>query len=180
MKAVSCRFFAAITGALMFLGATGAAHAVVIDFNGEIPGSRPNGFSPLGFPGVTFTDSVPGSLGVDLLIGDFGNQGDGIALAVPSDSDGSGLIIDFAFDITTISLDFGNDDPAHTVAGDLALLRVFHNGNFVDQDTVLLNRNDMMDQTITVSASMIDRVFFAYVDPSLVRMTGTQASLGSC
>lgn len=168
MKAVSCRYFAAVAGALMFLGVAGAAHALVIDFSGETPGSRPNGFSPVGFPDVSFTDSV----GADLVIEDSGVQSDGIGLVVNSDTDGGGLFIDFAIDITSIALDFGNDDPDFTNPGDLALLQVFHDGNFIAGTTVVLNRDDIMNQRISLFAPLIDRAFFAYVDPNLVPLTG--------
>jgi hypothetical protein len=177
MKAIIRRSFTVATAALMFLGISVAAHAVVIDFSGETPGSRANGFAPLGFPGVTFTDSVPGSLGTGLSVDDFGAASAGIGLGVSSDTDGSGLFIDFAFDINSISLDFGNDDPAFTDQGDLALLRVFHNGGIVAQTTVALNRDDILNQTITLSAPLIDRVFFAYVDPTLSLFTGTAGAL---
>jgi hypothetical protein len=50
-----------------------------------------------------------------------------------------------------ISVDFGNDDPAFSNPGDEAVLTVFDGATQVGQVSVVMNRNDTMDQTISIS-----------------------------
>lgn len=111
------------------------------------------------------------------MIDDFGAASDGNALAVMSDTDGSGLFIDFAFDIDSISLEFGNDDPSFTDLGDLALLRVFHGASPIAEMTVGLVADNIMNQSIGYSGQSFDRVFFAYVGPNLQPFTGSVGAL---
>ena len=134
-----------------------AAQAVVIDFESDAPGSVANGFASAGSPFVQFSDSM----GSDLEIGDFGSQGDGQSLAVLSD-DASELVIDLNYIATSISLDFGNDDPGYSNPGDTAVLTVFLAGVQVGQSVVVLNRDDIMNQTISVSGVKFDRATFIF------------------
>ncbi|QUM75793.1 PEP-CTERM sorting domain-containing protein [Moritella sp. 24] len=144
------------------------ASAVLINFEADTAGAKANGFSPVGDPLVTFTDNV----GSGLQIGNFGVQGNGNALAVFSDGDGSGVFINFASDIMNLSLSFGNDDPNYSNPGDLAWLDLYKNGSLVGHTDVLLNRDDIMNQTIGFNGLNFDQAFFAYTDGSGNPFTG--------
>lgn len=139
------------------------AGAQFIDFEADTTGSKPNGFTSTGFPGVSFSDS----LGADLEINNFGTQGNGQSLAVNGD-DASQLIFNFTAPVTLLRLAFGNDDPSYSAAGDLAILTGFLSGVQVIQDTLLLNRNDIMDQIVTITGVSFDSASFYYGNPALV------------
>jgi hypothetical protein len=114
---------------------------------------------------------------LDAEIGDFGIESDGQALkSVFFDGrviSNSGITIittpepDFRGLITSISFDFGNDDPNLTSPGDLAVLRLALAGDIVGQVTKELNRDDAMNQTIEFSGTEFARIEFAYTDASL-------------
>ena len=132
--------------------------AELIDFESDAPGAKANGFQSVDSANATFTDS----LGADLCVEDFGSQSDGQALAGLWDDQGF-LIIDFAVPMRSISLDFGNDDPCCSNPGDEAEIRAFLDANPVGSSQVVMNRNDIMDQTITFSDACFDQVEFQYV-----------------
>jgi hypothetical protein len=148
-----------------FLGFGGNALAglVTIDFEGEATGSKPNGYTVAGAPGVHFSDTV----GAGLFVANYGAQGQGQSLGVNSDSDGGGLRIDLDFVADFISLDFGNDDPGWSVASDIAYLELFLNDVSMGATSVLFNRDDIMNQTISMAGIEFDSAFFVYTDPDL-------------
>lgn len=154
LKSVSICFAAVVA-----VGALGAAHATTIDFEAGPFGAQPNGFSATGFPGVTFTDTI----GADLEVDDFGDQGDGQSLAVNSD-DPSALLINFATPAINLSMDFGNDDPNFASRGDVALLTLFLGGTQVGQTSVVMNLDDIMNQSISLSGIQFDSATFVYAD----------------
>lgn len=125
-----------------------AAAGIVVDFENDPTGSVPNGFVSADSPLVSFSDT----LGADLFIDDFNNQGDGQSLAVFGD-DESALEMNFFEPMKSLSLDFGNDDPEFSSSGDTAELTLFLGGNQVGFVSVLLNRDDIMNQTISFTAS---------------------------
>ncbi|TGD74739.1 hypothetical protein E4634_05945 [Mangrovimicrobium sediminis] len=145
--------FAAISSQAM-------AAQVTIDFESDAIGSIANGSSSVDAPDVTFTDTS----GSDLFIDDYGVQSDGQALLV-DDDDPSALQIDFASPTDFLSIDFGNDDACCSDAGDVALLTLTLGGSPVDQVSVVLNRDDLMNQTISYSGELFDRAVFVYADP---------------
>ena len=107
------------------VGGLASANAVTIDFESDSSGSRANGFSSSGYPGVTFSDTV----GSGLEVGNYGNQGLSQSLLVRDDADGSKLQINFASPVNFLSLAFGNDDPGWANTSDRAWLQVFFGGN---------------------------------------------------
>lgn len=143
--------------------ASSYAAPIVIDFEAGPFGTQPNGFSATGFPGVTFSDT----LGADLQVGFSGFQECGLTncLAVFAD-DTSGLRIDFAAPANYLSLDFGNDNPGFVFTGDLGLLTVFLAGTQVGQASTLLNIDDIMNQSVSISGVTFDSATFFYTDPS--------------
>ena len=161
----------AVTAAVVALAGTGlvsprAASAapppltpLVVNFTGDIEGARPNGFSSVGVPQITFRDTVASGLSV----GDFGTRSHGNAIA------GSGptaaLEISLSAPTNALSIAFGNDDPALSNTSDLAQLTLFNGLTQVGQNVVNLNANNAMDQTInTTGEALFNRATFQYVD----------------
>jgi hypothetical protein len=136
----------------------GAAQADIINFEGDASGAKPNGWSSNDSPLVHFSDSNGNGLDLE----DWGEQGLGKSLLVGDDWDGSGLVMDFDVQVNALSLAFGNDDAGWTNAGDQAILTAFLHGTQVGQETVVMNRNDVMDQIISISGIEFDSATFYY------------------
>ena len=149
---------------LVFAGLVGVAHADFIDFESDPLGSVPNGWTSVDSALVHFTDSN----GADNLLADYGHQSFGQALGTLDDWDDSWLIMDFDVPVLELSLWFGNDDPVFSNPGDMAVLTAFSGAVQVGQTTVVMNRNDDMDQTIGISGVTFDSATFYYaVDPNV-------------
>lgn len=151
------RYLAAACAAVCFSTFTRAA---IIDFEADTPDYQPNGFSSSGHPNVTFTDTV----GAGLRISNFGSQGIGQSLAVEGDNDGSKLQIDFSPSVSYLSLAFGNDDPAYSNPTDLAWLEIWNGSSLVTTISMSMNRDDIMNQSISYSGGPFNRAFFWYGD----------------
>ncbi len=149
--------FSAAVLALFAMQTSANASLEMINFESDSTGFVPNGFVSNDSSLVSFTDSM----GAELEISNFGNQSDGNALAVRGD-DSSFLIMDFTTLVESLSLDFGNDDPGFSNAGDNAVLTLFNGATQVGQVSVEMNRNDLMDQTISFSGAQFDRAEFLY------------------
>jgi len=128
-----------------------------IDFESDTDGAKPNGWQSADSMVTFFTDSD----GADLYVDDYGDQSDGQALAVNHD-DPSYLIMDFTVPMQSISLDFGNDDPGWVHAGEEAVLTLYYMGTQVGEERVVMNINDLMDQTISFSGAIFDSATFYY------------------
>jgi hypothetical protein len=151
------RVLAVAAGAVLVAGATllggspaGAIGApkpdIVIDFEQDTTGAKPNGFTSVDSAQVHFEDTI----GANLSVTNFTTgKSDGNALISPGTADSSGIRIQLDRPTTRISMAFGNDDPAFTSAGDEVLMRTFRGGTFVGEARVVMNRNDLMDQTIS-------------------------------
>jgi Tfp pilus assembly protein FimT len=144
-------FITMVAAALSFFSM--AAHATVITFDDQIVEAKANGYT---VSGVAFFDTV----GADLVVIDLGSGNNGLAVFI---DDASFLAMSFQTTNNSLSLLFGNDDEAATVDGDLALLRLFLNGNQVGQASVALNRNGLLDQTIALAGIDFDEALFGYV-----------------
>ncbi len=154
--------------ALAMLSFAAAASADPIDFENDAPGDKPNGFTSFDSGIVHFYDTN----GDDLYLADYGHQSDGQALGVNYDGDGSMLRMDFDLDMGALSFQFGNDDAGWTYPGDLAILKLYNNGVFVGMATVVINRDDYMNQTIGWTGPNFDQAFFYYGDPEFQPYTG--------
>jgi len=155
--------------AAALLGAALPAHAatIVLDFEEEAVGGRENGYVSAECGCVAFSHSFLISDPSDpfLHVGDFGVQSDGSALLVGQDDDGGGLVLDFLAPVVGLSLDFGNDDEAFTDEGDEAVLQAFSGATLLGEARVVLNRNDVMDQSIALAGlGAFDRATFRYTD----------------
>lgn len=153
---------------LSALALGGISEAAIIDFEADAPGYYPNGFSPVGHPLVKFTDTS----GAQLVIDNWGSQGNGLSLAIEGDSDGSRLQIDFVVPVSSLSLSFGNDDPGWAVSTDLAWLEIWSGGTLIGTVSSTLNLDDDMNQSIGFSGGPFDRAFFWYGDGSGNPYTG--------
>jgi hypothetical protein len=131
-----------------------AAQATVITFDGQIVEAKPNGYT---VSGVTFVDTI----GEDLVVTDQG--GGNHALAVLID-DESFLGMIFPSISNSLSLMFGNDNPQFSKAGDIALLMLYLDGQKVGQTSVALNRNNLLDQTISLAGINFDVALFGYAN----------------
>lgn len=151
-------------GATLFAASSYAA-PIVIDFEADTTGAKPNGFSAAGFPGVTFSDTLGAGLqvftGLPVECGNAANK----CLTVFSD-DTSGLRINFAASVNMLALDFGNDQNGFVLAGDLGLLTVFLGGIQVGQASTVVNLDDIMNQSVGISGVTFDSATFFYTDPS--------------
>lgn len=173
MNTSSCRFSALIAVLGLGLWSTAWGVPIEVDFEADVSGPVANGFSPAGIAGLTLFDTV----GDELEIGDFGAQSDGQALGVGLDQDGSGLLLLFAESIDLLALEFGNDAPISTNAGDLAWLTLFSGaGNPIADISIELNRDDALNQVISfgeVGGSVLfDRAEFAFTNADGSRFSG--------
>ena len=140
--------------AAMLVAAAASTQAAVVDFTGETTGGKANGYT---VGGIAFTDT----LGANLSVGDFGVQSHGNALAVSGD-DASKLAMSFAT-ATSLSMEFGNDDPRFSSAGDRAWLQAYLGSTLVGTSFVTMNRDDIMNQTISISGvGTFDNAVFFY------------------
>lgn len=147
------------TTAALAVALSGAAHATTIDFESDAVGPVNNGFVSVDSDIASFSDTS----GADLQLADFGVQSDGRGLAVFDDDD-SQLQIDFTRGVRDLKLTFGNDDPSATTEPLLAVFRGFFNGQFVAQSTVVANRDDVANQTITLGETKVDQAIFWYAN----------------
>ena len=143
--------------AALFLISPFAANAGVIDFEADA-GSLGNGDAAVGHPDVEFTDTD----GSDLRVDDFVAQSDGQGLGVFGD-DASMLQMDFLIDMAFLSVEFGNDDPGFSSPGDRAWLEIFMDSISVGITSVIMNRDDLLNQAISL-AGVFDQAFFWYGD----------------
>jgi len=143
---------------LLFAGAASSATTVTFE-------SDPLGFAGINFHSVDstqlrFSPSPGGDLQVMPEVGSnefLGTRG----LAVFGTPDVS-LVMEFSTPATSLQLAFGNDDFFSTREGDEAILVAFLGSAGVGAASVLLNRNDLIDQTISISGLVFDRAVFFY------------------
>jgi len=153
-----------VGGAAALLLST-SANAALVDFESTPTGTLAEG-TDVG--GIVFTSD----LGSGLSIGDFGGQSDGRALASFNDTNGNFIRGTIAGSVNFLSIDFGNDDPGFSNPGDLATLQLFSGASLLSTVNVLLNRDDLMNQTITYNGAFFDNFSFAYTDAAGNPFTG--------
>jgi hypothetical protein len=153
-----------LASAVLAAALAAPASAQVIDFESTPVGVLAEGTT---IGGITFTSAT----GSYLYVGSFA-EGDGRSLGVWDDGNGNYLRGAIAGGSNFLSLDFGNDDPGYTTLTDLATLRVFSGATLVDTVTMALNRDDLMNQTISYSGSFFDNFEFAYTNAAGAPFTG--------
>ena len=158
---MSAKSYRTVTACLLFLGilcmSQASAKADTITFENDPLGLMPNGFQSVQSTLVRFSASGEGAVVVSENFGEFiGTRG----LAVSGTP--VHLIMDFVVPVNSLSLWFGNDDPFITSPGDTAILQLFMDGVLVGQTSVLMNRNDVMDQQISFSVTQFNRATFQF------------------
>ena len=126
-----------------------------IDFESDTVGSVANGFESADSPIVTFTDTI----GSDLRVTDFSsNKDDGKSLGIFPD-DESSLRMDFDAIVSTLTLDYGNDDP--TRAPVFARLRGFRDGVMTREVISPTLSDNAMNESVSI-AGAFDAIEFKY------------------
>jgi hypothetical protein len=148
---------AAVCGFLLAFGASIQAAPILIDFESDTIGGKANGFTSADSSLLHFTDSS----GAGLRVSSLGECNNTQCLETQPD-DGGFLIMDFDITVSSLMLDFGNDQPFGTNIVQDAVLTVFLNNVQVGQSVVAVNNNDLMDQSIMVSGVAFDRAEFLY------------------
>ena len=128
---------------IIFGFASSFVKADTIDFESDTSGLKASGFESVQSNLVRFSDST----GADMLLDNFAPQSIGNGLRLFSFQTSS-FVLDFSVNISSLSLDFGNDDPCCMLPGGSAFLEVFLNNTLVGSSRVFANLNDIMDQTI--------------------------------
>lgn len=146
-----------------------AATFVTIDFEEDAAGVQAEGYSSSDYADLDFfTD-----LGAGIEVGNYSPQSDGQGMLVRNDTNGNFLVGVFNDGPHSfLSLDFGNDDPFFTIPGQRAVLTVYMGAALVGQTFVVMNRNDIMDQTIGFNFGPFDNFTFAYTDAAGNPFTG--------
>ncbi|HET6893118.1 MAG TPA: PEP-CTERM sorting domain-containing protein [Pyrinomonadaceae bacterium] len=83
--------------------------------------------------------------------------------------DERGIFMDFDVPVTSLSLWFGNDHFGDTFEGDTAILQTFLDGVFVGETTVLLNRDDIINQQILFAGAVFNRATFTFSNTDIVK-----------
>jgi hypothetical protein len=145
---------ATIAAALAFSAVS--AHAGFIDFEADTLGAKANGFTSASDAGVHFTDTIGTNLQVqpDQVVGN--------RLLYAFNDDASRILINFDSAMNSLSLFFGNDDFCCTAVGDRAWLELFSSATSVGLFSVVMNRNDLTDQSISGNAASFDSAIFWY------------------
>ena len=135
----------------------GIASADFIDFENDAAISVSNGFVSADSANVSFSDT----LGADLSFADYGTQGDGNSLGIFGD-DASRLLMSFSGNISSLSLDFGNDDGIFTGGVPIfAYLRGLLGGVETGIVSLAANNDDLMNQSISINGNF-DQIEFYY------------------
>jgi hypothetical protein len=151
-----------ILTAACFAAGTGVmAQTVLLNFESESAGIKPNGYSPAGHPDVKFYDTV----GADLTVNKYTGKGIGNrTLAVFFDEDGSKLRIDFAKPMSALSFYFGNDDTTtgRLASSDRAWLEIWNGTTMIARLSMALNLDKAANQVFSYSGSPFTQAYFWY------------------
>ncbi len=138
---------------VVLIAASTASAALLVDFDNDPTFvNLPNGFTSVDSSQIHFSDTDGAGL---LIVQKYGSQG----IAVLDDDPG-GLLMEFDFVASALSLDFGNTSLANF--GDTAVLTLLLGGVAVDSTAVALNLTDPIDQTISYSGVSFDSAILRY------------------
>ncbi len=133
----------------------GFANADFIDFENDGAGTVANGFVSSDSTNVSFSDTF----GADLALATY-LEGDGNSLAVFGD-DPSRLLMTFSDNVSSLSLEFGNDDFGFTGVPIFAFLRGLLGGVETALVSIAANNDDVMNQSIAIAGNF-DQIEFYY------------------
>jgi hypothetical protein len=134
--------------------------AGVIDFEGDTFGGKANGFTSTSDSGVHFTDTIGTGLQIH------SHQALGAKNLLAFGDDASRILINFDTAASSLSMFFGNDDSCCSASGDRAWLELFNGTTSVGLTSVVMNRNDLTDQSINLAAASFNSAVFWYGDAS--------------
>jgi len=153
MGSVITRCIVCLIPVVILIAASAAPAAFLVDFeNDPTFVNLPNGFTSSDSSQIHFSDSDGAGL---MIVPQFGSQG----MAVLGDDD-SGLLMEFDFVASALSLDFGNTSLANL--GDTAVLTLLLGGIEVDSTSVALNLTDQIDQSISYAGVSFDSAILVY------------------
>jgi hypothetical protein len=158
MGSVLARSIMGLAPLAVVVAAFGASAApIFVGFDSDIvPTSVVGNFTSNDSSQILFRDSDLTD-GSNLAVLEFNGSN---VLAVGIDDD-SGLLMEFDFIASALSLDFGNTSLADF--GDTAVLTVFLNGTQVGSAvTVALNQTDPVDQTISYAGASFNSAILSY------------------
>lgn len=128
-----------------------------IDFESDNSGVVPNGFQSNDSPIVAFTDTD----GANLQIVDFStNKSDGQGIVTFFDDDSS-LRMDFDAQVSTLTLEYGNDDPSRDPV--FATLRGYNNGTLTRSVTSPTLSDNAINESVSIAGSF-DAIEFQYTN----------------
>ncbi len=156
-KIINALLFSAT--ALLAIAGT-QAQAGLVDFEADTLGSKANGFIS---GGVTFSDTNGSGLNVMNGLPTECAFASNHCLANFGDDTG-GLRMDFFANMASMSLDFGNDNLGFIAVDGLAYLQLFMNNVLVGEASVVVNLDDIMNQTISYTGLAFNSAIFTYTD----------------
>ncbi len=139
----------------VLVAASAASAALLVDFDSDpapVPTNLLNDFQSVDSSLIHFSDTD----GANLILLNYGGSN---ALAVLFDDD-SGLLMEFDFVASALSLEIGNTSAA--ISGDTAVLTLYSGGVEVDSTTLALNLTDAIDQTISYAGVSFDSAILRY------------------
>lgn len=133
------------------------AFATTITFDADSPGPKPDGFSSVDSPLVTFTDTLGGVLFVASTSPDTpGRQ------LIDFNHDPTALRMDFASPVTSLQFSFSNNDACCLSPGDSGFLAVFNGLTFVGTTSTAMDTADGTNQTIAFTGGPFTSALFWY------------------
>jgi hypothetical protein len=148
-RCIVCLFSVAV-----LIAASAASAALFVDFENDLaPVNVLNGFESSDSSLIHFSDTDDTN---SLIVLDFDGSH---AMGVLNDDD-SGLLMEFDFVASALSLEIGNTSTA--ISGDTAVLTVFSGVNEVGSAIVVLNGTDAIDQTISYAGASFDSAILRY------------------
>jgi PEP-CTERM motif len=154
LRLKTCALFAA---SLLIIG---IAQAAVVDFEADTLGSKANGFVS---GGVAFSDTNGSGLAIyDGLPNECASSSNKCLVNFGDDT--GGLRMDFFANMTSMSLDFGNDQSGFIPANGLAYLQLFMNNVLVGEASMVVNLDDIMNQTVSYAGLAFNSAIFTYTD----------------
>jgi len=154
VRSVAARSIIWLASVGVVVAAFGASAApILVDFESD-PAfvNVPNGFTSSDSSLIHFSDTN----GADLIVLEVDGSN---ALATFFDDD-SGLLMEFDFVASALSMDFGNTLLADI--GDTAVLTLLMGGVVVDSTSLTLNMTDEIDQTISYTGLLFNSAILRY------------------
>jgi hypothetical protein len=155
VKILWSAFRNALVAGAMVVSLAASASAATIGFDNDPLGYPANGFQSVDSPLASFSSVSRAFVGIFTGSAIAAGQ-PGQVLVAPG-----GVIIDFAVPVHSLALTVGDDEPS-LPDGTNAVLTAFSQGLPVAQSTVPLNRNDLFDQTLSLSGVTFDQAVLSF------------------